>query len=1152
MRISRLDLLSYGKFTDKTIALPRAAKDFHLLVGPNEAGKSTLRNAIQDLLFGIETRSPFNFLHPYNEMRLGSFIEHETNLLDFIRSKGRNRTLQAKDGAILSDDALSSYLGQIDRIFFEQMYGLDHERLVHGGDEILSAANDIGRILFQAASGIGSLGDIRDKLENEADKLWAKNSSKSREYYIAKSQFEQAETALKNAVVRTKEWQEASSTVDLIDVNLSKLREEYATLEQERVKLERIRRVAPILTTLVEFERNVMELGEIHTLPEDAAQRLDQAESILANAMHSQKLFEEQALKLQEQIENLHPNIAMLKRKEDIESLSDQRQLLRNHERDIEHRKIEIKSFWQVIELSTKELGWPTEDEAQVNQLIPSSLIRSTISSLIRQNDSLKQKFSNTEDALSKQQDEINNIDHEITGLSVNEYQPTLVTSLSTARSLGDTPSQKERNQAQIKRLSKNLGTIRLELGVWDRDVNQLKTINLPTPDETTDLINRYNELSSKSVTFKERITQANSDLKLLELEIKQYQKTHQLVTLIEVQHARGCRDQTWQAIKTGDKPIAAAASSYEQEIDIADTLSDQRHDKAKEESELLSKANRLEQLQLTIDDLKTQQEVNEQDLNGFIAQWNDCMQGIGLPGMGLLKVNHWRQVRDQVINADAELVEAQTANDALLHKITYAEASLAEALSLTHLGEGQEELPTLIQLADEMVASVTRTQEQRKNLEKQKTRAEDKLPEIRNLLAQAKTALEHHEANLKINLELAHLHPDLEIGAIEKALGLMETMDKNLEKIRDTRANRIDMMQSALDDFTKNAKELALDISPDFANDKPEQISLLLSEYLKKALSEDQGLSRLKTELESALKKVSDAKNNISDAQASLEPLLHICGAINKDELRVAVQNSDRMRKIAGDIDHALKQLLQTGDGLNREALRSEFEAVEFDTIESRLVEINAEINRVVEQQNQLSGELNSARQALAKIAGQDEAARAESQRQEALAGMANAAERFIKVFVAAKMLRWAIERYREKKQGPMLSKASEIFCGLTINSFNRLVVDHDSEPPRLSGQRSTGQYVSIEGMSDGTRDQLYLALRLAALEMHLEKTPPIPFIADDLFINYDNDRAKAGLEALAKLSEQTQVIFLSHHDHMVPMAQSVFGSGMNIVNLS
>lgn len=1152
MRISRLDLLSYGKFTEKTIALPRAAKDFHLLVGPNEAGKSTLRNAIQDLLFGIETRSPFNFLHPYNEMRLGSLVEHETNMLDFIRSKGRNRTLQAKDGAILSDDALTPYLGQIDRLFFEQMYGLNHARLVQGGDEILSAANDIGRVLFQAASGIGSLGDIRDKLEDEADKLWAKRSSNNREYYIASQQLEKADAALKKATVRTKEWQEASSTVARIEETLNKLRVEYATLEQERVRLERIRRVAPILTALVEFERNIMELGDVHTLPEGAEQRLNQAESILANATHSQNLFEGQALKLQDQIDNLHPNITVLKRKEDIESFSEQRQLLRNHQRDIENRKIEIKSFWQAIWLSAKELGWPANDEVEVNQLMPSSLIRSTISSLIRQNDSFKQKFSNAEDALSKHQDEINNIDHEITGLSVNEFQPMLVSALSTARSLGDISSQNERNKAQMQRLTKNLEVLRRELVIWDRDVNQLKTINLPTSDEMTDLINRYNELNSKSVTFKERISQEISDVKSLELEIKQYQKTHQPVTLIEVQQARGHRNQTWQAIKTGDKPLVAAASDFEQEVVFADTLSDQRHDKAKEESELLSKTNRSEQLQLTIAELTTQQNANEQVLNDFIKQWDARMQDIGLPGMGLLKVNHWRQVRDQVNNAADELVEAQMANDDLLQKIKLAEASLVEALSLTHPGVGQEELPALIRLADEMVASVTRTQEQRKSLERQKTRAEDKLPEMKNLLAQAKAALENHEVTLKKNLELAHLSVDLEIGAIEKALGLLETMDKNLEKIRDTRTNRIDMMQHDLDGFTKSAKELALDISPDLANDKPEQISLLLSEYLKNALSENQELSRLKSELEAALKQVSDAKNNISEAQAGLGPLFHICGAKNNDELRVAVQNSDRLRKITGDIDQALKQLFQAGDGLNREALKSEFEAVVFDTIENRLVEINTEVNGVVEQQNQLSGELNSAQQALAKIAGQDEAARAEAQRQEALAGMANSAERFIKVLVAAKMLRWAIERYREKKQGPMLGKASEIFCGLTINSFNRLVVDHDSEPPKLSGQRSTGQYVSIEGMSDGTRDQLYLALRLAALEMHLEKTPPIPFIADDLFINYDNDRANAGLEALAKLSEQTQVIFLSHHDHMVPMAQSVFGSGINIVNLN
>jgi uncharacterized protein YhaN len=91
----------------------------------------------------------------------------------------------------------------------------------------------------------------------------------------------------------------------------------------------------------------------------------------------------------------------------------------------------------------------------------------------------------------------------------------------------------------------------------------------------------------------------------------------------------------------------------------------------------------------------------------------------------------------------------------------------------------------------------------------------------------------------------------------------------------------------------------------------------------------------------------------------------------------------------------------------------------------------------------------------------------------------------------------------------------------------------------------------VDIEGMSDGTRDQLYLALRLAALELQLEQAVPLPFIADDLFINYDDGRAKAGLEALSKLSEMTQVIFLSHHEHLVPVAQAVFGERLNVLSL-
>lgn len=159
--------------------------------------------------------------------------------------------------------------------------------------------------------------------------------------------------------------------------------------------------------------------------------------------------------------------------------------------------------------------------------------------------------------------------------------------------------------------------------------------------------------------------------------------------------------------------------------------------------------------------------------------------------------------------------------------------------------------------------------------------------------------------------------------------------------------------------------------------------------------------------------------------------------------------------------------------------------------------------------------------------------------------------AERFVKVETASTLLKWAIDRYRERRQGPMLSRASSIFSALTLGNFSRLAVDYDRQPMALAAVRASGEHVEIEGMSEGTRDQLYLALRLAALEEHGEKAPPLPFVADDLFINFDDDRAHAGLRVLAHIAKSTQVIFLSHHDHLLDIVRDVFGPQVNVCNM-
>ena len=120
------------------------------------------------------------------------------------------------------------------------------------------------------------------------------------------------------------------------------------------------------------------------------------------------------------------------------------------------------------------------------------------------------------------------------------------------------------------------------------------------------------------------------------------------------------------------------------------------------------------------------------------------------------------------------------------------------------------------------------------------------------------------------------------------------------------------------------------------------------------------------------------------------------------------------------------------------------------------------------------------------------------------------------------------------------MLSLASNLFADLTLGSFAELRADFDEKGSAvLVGVRNSGQVVGVDGMSEGTRDQLYLALRLALLEVYLTGHEPMPFIVDDLLIMFDDDRAVAALKALARLASKTQVLFFTHHEHLVELAR-------------
>jgi len=87
---------------------------------------------------------------------------------------------------------------------------------------------------------------------------------------------------------------------------------------------------------------------------------------------------------------------------------------------------------------------------------------------------------------------------------------------------------------------------------------------------------------------------------------------------------------------------------------------------------------------------------------------------------------------------------------------------------------------------------------------------------------------------------------------------------------------------------------------------------------------------------------------------------------------------------------------------------------------------------------------------------------------------------------------------------------------------------------------------------LSEGSRDQLFLALRIAALEAYVRDNPPLPFIADDVLQTFDDARAAAALRALLDLSAFVQVIVLTHHPHVQALAGALPAGTVHTVGLN
>jgi uncharacterized protein YhaN len=276
-------------------------------------------------------------------------------------------------------------------------------------------------------------------------------------------------------------------------------------------------------------------------------------------------------------------------------------------------------------------------------------------------------------------------------------------------------------------------------------------------------------------------------------------------------------------------------------------------------------------------------------------------------------------------------------------------------------------------------------------------------------------------------------------------------------------------------------------------------------------------------------------------------EELCREAGVSEPENLPAAIEAAGRKRNLIERIEGYRKALLPAcSDGTLQELIQ-DVQRLDLDASEARRPELEKRQSELEEEKSRISRQIDDIERDFQIHEAAAAVIEAAVKKQAAAARISELTDEYLAARLSAMLLKRSVDLYRIKYQDPLLRRVGEYFSILTCGAFEKLSIDYDDAGRRiLRGVRAANNArVEVEGMSDGTRDQLFLAFRLAYVESKCADLGPCPVILDDVLMAFDEKRAIAALSALSELSERTraQVLVFTHNAHDVELAEKALG---------
>ena len=624
-----------------------------------------------------------------------------------------------------------------------------------------------------------------------------------------------------------------------------------------------------------------------------------------------------------------------------------------------------------------------------------------------------------------------------------------------------------------------------------------------------------------------------------IEADIARLSEGEPVPTFEAVAAARAARDNVWSMVRSGlEGGLSAPFEAFETLRDDADRLADRRADDAQRVADYLGATATRDRLCNRRIEAETALTEADSLATGAKTAWQALWRPAGIVPESPAAMAEWRSQRAEILQRAERAIEARQHRDDIAARRDRARRALA--------GHCNDPLETMLRRAEAACAAAEADAAAHQRRVETLAREDAQLPDLHAAADAAAAALDDWAGKWASAATALGLPVDASPDIAEAALSAWSRIAEAAPAWRSDE-DRVVAMAGTLADFVRAAEAVRVQLGEPDRGDPPTSIAARAARRLADALAAEGAATDLSARIAEHEAKAAAATRLHREAEADLAALRLVAGAEDDAMLARIIEQARQRDDTMKDVAKHEQNVAASGDGLPEAALRAEAAGVDPDAVAARLAEIKDRAEALGDRRESLSAERTRAEATLAEMRTGHDAASKAQEAADALSEARTAAERYARLHVARELLRAGIDRYRREQQDPLLRSAGAHFAMLTGDRYRRLDADQDAAGRTvLLAIDAVGGACPVGGLSEGTRDQLYLALRVAAIESFVAAAEPLPFVADDLLVNFDDNRAAAALRLLAALGRKTQVILFTHHEHLAAMAQAVPGAAV------